>query len=177
MKRSDIKKLITYDFERYSDYHKTKNKRIFLMAHSGADLTKCYRWLQYYKGKNRLIASVLKIIYHRKCVRYSCEIPSRINIGQGFCLPHPIGVVINSQVSIGSDVTVLANVVIGKTEKGKPVIGNNVYIGTNAVIIGPVMIGDNAVIGAGAVVTHDVPAGATVVGNPARIIKRMNDNV
>ena len=177
MKKSDIKKLITYDFERYSDYHKTKNKSIFLMAHPGADLTKCYRWLQYYKEKNRLMALILRIIYHRKCIRYSCEIPSRINIGKGFCLPHPIGVVINSQVCIGSDVTVLANVVIGKTEKGEPVIGNNVYIGTNAIIIGPVRIGDNAVIGAGAVVTHDVPDGATVVGNPARIIKRMNYNV
>jgi len=55
-------------------------------------------------------------------------------------------------------------------ESGRPVsIGNNVWIGGGAIILPGVCIGDDAVVGAGSVVTRDVPAGATVVGNPARI--------
>jgi putative colanic acid biosynthesis acetyltransferase WcaB len=52
-----------------------------------------------------------------------------------------------------------------------PVIGDNVEIGSNVVIIGDISIGDGAIVGAGSVVTKDVPAHAVVVGNPARIIK------
>lgn len=55
-----------------------------------------------------------------------------------------------------------------------PVIGDNVDIGANVVIIGGICIGDNVVIGVGSVVTKDVPKGSVVVGNPARIIKQIN---
>jgi len=58
---------------------------------------------------------------------------------------------------------------------GKPiVIGNNVWIGANAIILPEVTIGDNAIIGAGSVVTHDVEKNCVVVGNPAKIIKRLD---
>lgn len=57
-------------------------------------------------------------------------------------------------------------------EWGRPVrIGRDVWIGGGAIILPGVTIGDNAIVGAGSVVTHDVPAGATVAGNPARVIK------
>ena len=62
------------------------------------------------------------------------------------------------------------NVTIGKTHKGVPWIGNNVTIGANAVIVGPVYVGNNVTIGAGSVVVKDVPDNACVAGNPARII-------
>ena len=55
--------------------------------------------------------------------------------------------------------------------RGCPVIGKNVLIGANALVLGKITVGDNAKIGAGAVVLHDVPANCTVVGNPARIVK------
>ncbi len=56
---------------------------------------------------------------------------------------------------------------------GKVVIGNNVFVGVNAIILRNVTIGDNAVIAAGAVVTNDVPAATVVAGNPARVVKRL----
>ena len=61
----------------------------------------------------------------------------------------------------------------GKTINGIsiPIIGNNVFVGANAVLIGGITIGDNVTIGAGAVVNKDVPANSTVVGNPMRVIR------
>ena len=62
---------------------------------------------------------------------------------------------------------------IGKEKSGgsKPIIGNNVYVCTGAVVIGNITIGDNVIIGANSVVTKSVPCNCTVVGNPARIIR------
>jgi serine O-acetyltransferase len=90
-------------------------------------------------------------------------------------LPHPVGVVIGKNVSMGYDCIVYQNVTIGtKDTFGEnalyPVIKNNVIIYPNAIIIGDIVIGENAVIGAGAVVLNDVPPNSTVVGNPARIL-------
>ena len=65
---------------------------------------------------------------------------------------------------------------ISLLEYGKPVrIGNNVWIGGNSVIAPGVTIGDNVVVGAGSVVTKDVPDNVVVVGNPARILKKINE--
>lgn len=74
---------------------------------------------------------------------------------------------------MGANVQIWHNVTIGRKGKwsGNPVIGNNVKICAGAIVIGPITIGDNVTIGAGSVVTKDVPRGATVVGNPARILK------
>lgn len=59
--------------------------------------------------------------------------------------------------------------------KGLPVIGDNVLIGVHAQILGNVKIGNNSVVGAGAIVTHDVPDNVVVVGNPARILRRIDE--
>ena len=60
--------------------------------------------------------------------------------------------------------------------KFKTVIGNNVFVGSNSTIIAPVELGDNSLVGAGSTITKDVPAGAVVVGNPARIVKEEKDD-
>ena len=75
---------------------------------------------------------------------------------------------------IGNYLDIRQFVTIGVKSNNKakdcPKIGNNVFIGANAVIIGNITIGDNAIIGAGAVVVKDVPANAICVGNPCRIV-------
>lgn len=72
--------------------------------------------------------------------------------------------------------TIQHEVTIGEKNGKFPSIGNNCFIGAKAIILGDIVIGDNAKIGAGAVVCHDVPPNSTVVGNPARVIKKEEKN-
>ena len=92
------------------------------------------------------------------------------HIGGGMVLPHPFCIVINGAAVIGKNCTILHGVTIGIGSNGIPTIGDNVYIGCGATIIGDVHIGNNCKIGANAVVLKDVPDNCTAVGNPARII-------
>jgi serine O-acetyltransferase len=82
-----------------------------------------------------------------------------------------MGIVINSQVRGGRNVILEHGVTIGSEKGQSPVLGDDVYIGAGAKIIGAVRIGSQVKIGANAVVTRDVPDGATVVGIPARIVR------
>ena len=99
-----------------------------------------------------------------------CVIGVRAQFGPGFVLIHPVGVVINSAVRAGRDVRLESGVVIGDNRGGVPVLGDGVFIGSGAKVIGGVRVGEGARIGANAVVLHDVPAGATAVGIPARVL-------
>jgi serine O-acetyltransferase len=99
-------------------------------------------------------------------------------IGKGFFIDHGMGVVIGETAEIGDNCVMFHGVTLGGTGKhqGKrhPTIGNNVYIGTQATLLGPIKVGDNAKIGAETVIIDkDVPAGCTVVGAPG-VIVRMN---
>ncbi|WP_236544513.1 serine O-acetyltransferase [Roseovarius atlanticus] len=85
---------------------------------------------------------------------------------------HPNGVVVHPDAVIGPNCILFQQVTLGtnRGDKGAPQLGGHVDVGPGAKILGPVTIGDHAVIGANAVVLHDVPAGATAVGVPARIL-------
>lgn len=109
------------------------------------------------------------------------EIHPGAKIGKRLFIDHGMGVVIGETAEIGDDVTIYHDVTLGGVMpsvdsasqagvKRHPTIGNGVIIGSGAQILGPVTVGEGARIGANAVVTKDVPAGMTVVGNPARIV-------
>lgn len=83
---------------------------------------------------------------------------------------HGFGTVLNSNIKIGDNCTILHNVTIGAGNMGVPTIGNNVYIGAGAIIIGGITIGDNVKIGAGAIVVTNVPSNTTVVSDKAKLI-------
>ena len=95
-------------------------------------------------------------------------------IGEGFYIGHFSGIVISSAAVIGKNCNISQGVTIGISGKGEdrgcPIIGDNVYIGAGAKVIGRITIGNNVAIGANAVVTKDVPDNAVVVGIPAKII-------
>jgi len=102
------------------------------------------------------------------------DIHPAAKIGPGLFIDHATGVVIGETAEIGHDVTIFHGVTLGgkglAAGKRHPTIGSGVLLGANSTVLGPVTVGDRARIGAGAVVTHDVPAGATVVGVPGRIV-------
>ncbi len=91
-------------------------------------------------------------------------------IGGGFYLQHAFSTIVAAK-SIGENCTIFQQVTVGYNGDKAPVIGNNVEIMAGALVIGGVTLGDNCKVGAGAVVVNDVPANATVVGCPAKVIK------
>jgi serine O-acetyltransferase len=103
------------------------------------------------------------------------EIHPGATIGRRFFIDHGMGVVIGETASIGEDCTLYHGVTLGGTSwrKGKrhPTLGNNIVVGAGAKILGPVIIHDGARIGSNSVVLKDVPAEATVVGVPGRLVE------
>ena len=103
------------------------------------------------------------------------EIHPGAKIGKRFFIDHGAGVVIGETAEIGDDVLLYQGVVLGGTtlekKKRHPTVGNSVVIGTGAVALGAITIGNGARIGSGSVVVKSVPAGATVVGIPGKIVE------
>ena len=102
------------------------------------------------------------------------EIHPGATIGEGFFIDHGTGIVIGETAEVGRNVTLYQGVTLGGTgkEKGKrhPTLGNNVVVASGAKVLGSFTVGDHAKIGAGSVVLGPVPAHATVVGIPGRIV-------
>lgn len=100
------------------------------------------------------------------------DIVPGIPVGGGLYMPHTVGTVVMA-TRVGRGVTLVSNVTIGmRNSVAFPTIGDNVYVGAGARVLGGITVGDSAVIGANAVVMSDVPTGALAVGVPARIISK-----
>jgi len=106
--------------------------------------------------------------------RLGINIPYQTDIGPGFYISHFTGVFVNSRCTIGKNCNLSQGVTLGLANrgprKGVPTLGDNVYLGPGAKVVGAVHIGDNVAVGANAVVTRDLPANAVAVGIPARVI-------
>ena len=125
---------------------------------------------------NRGHKKIAKAIYIFMRVVFSCDIPYSTNIGDGTVFKHEgLGVVINSNAIIGKRCTICQQVQIGgRSGQTPPRIGDDVLLGASSLILGDIYIGNGAQIGAGAVVVTDIPDYSVAVGNPAKVIKRIN---
>lgn len=132
-----------------------------------------YRLSNYLRRKGfHVISKVITLLIR---FIYSCYLPAGTTVGDGFVLGYGgLSVVIHERVVIGNDCHIDQCVTIGGTSKkdNVPKLSNSVYVGAGAKILGPIVIGNNVVIGANSVVISDIPDNCLVVGVPARIIKR-----
>lgn len=109
---------------------------------------------------------------------YNCRLPCSASIGKGsFLVVKGIGVSLHDRTSIGENCSIgISCKTVGKSPyKAVPCIGDNVFIGPGAVLVGPIVVEDNVIIGANSVVTKSVPAGVIVAGIPAKIIGKVDD--
>ena len=177
----DFSGLIYSDYRRYcaSGGDENWNPLSIIFFNQGLWASTCYR-LAYgvWKIKNRSLRVPLRmfILILQKIIEIitNISIPPTTEIGAGLYFSHFGPTIINSEVKIGLNCNfsqgVTVGVVRGGGRAGVPTIGNRVYIGPNAILIGNITIGDDAAIGAGAVVVESVPPRGVVVGNPARVI-------
>jgi serine O-acetyltransferase len=117
-----------------------------------------------------------RVVSHLARMLTGIEIHPGAKIGRRIVIDHGDGVVIGETAELGDDVLIYHQVTLGGTSlvggKRHPTIGNGVILGAGAKVLGPIMLGEGARVGANAVVVSDVPAGATVVGIPARPVDR-----
>ncbi len=111
-------------------------------------------------------------------IKYGYQIYPETQIGEGFYLGHWGALVINPKTKIGRNCNIAQGVTIAQANRGKnegvPKIGDEVWIGPNAVIVGNIKIGNNVLIAPNAYVNFDVPENSVVIGNPAQITTNLN---
>lgn len=133
-----------------------------------------FRAVNYLQNVNGLLSLYARMRLRHYAIKYGIMIPYLTKIDKGFYIGHFSCIVVSAEVLIGRNVNISQGVTIGQTYRGShvgtPIIGDEVYIGPGAKIIGKIKIGRNVSIGANAVVTKDVPDNAVVAGVPARII-------
>jgi serine O-acetyltransferase len=118
-------------------------------------------------SKYKFLMPFALFFQHVNRVYNGCVIGVKFEAKSGFVIMHPIGVVINSKTKVGNNITIESGVVIGAEKGLSPCLGDNIFIGAGAKIIGNVIIGSNVKIGANAVVVTDIPSNSTALGIPA----------
>lgn len=150
-----------------------RNRFEVILTYSGFHALVMYRFAHFmyvhnYKLVARVVSQIAKFFT-------GIEIHPGAKIGSGVFIDHGEGVVIGETAEIGNNVVIYQGVTLGGTgkDKGKrhPTIEDNVMISAGAKVLGPFTVGKNAKIGAGSIVLDEVPANATVVGVPGRVVK------
>ena len=162
-------------------YHGAAGGRAWMVEYfrtPGFRYTFYLRKVAYYR-RHRWTFGLLPYLYNRLWLnhyrfRYGFEISPTTVIGPGLYLGHFGGVVISPYAVLGSNINIAQGVTIGAASRGArrgaPTLGDRVWVGANAVIVGRVTIGDDALIAPGAYVNFDVPEKSIVIGNPGQIV-------
>lgn len=164
------------DIQKYKRYS-GKSGLTVLLTQQGLWALWVYRWnnaiyTSTLPGFIKKVLLVFGVIYQKWIeIITGISLPYSATIGEGFYIGHFGNIIINASAVIGDNCNIAQGVTIGVSgrgaNRGVPTIGNNVYIGAQATVVGPITVGDNAVIGANSLVYRNVASGTTVVGVPA----------
>ena len=168
VKDMTLRQLIHSDIEAWARIWNSKPSLAFVYHYCGLRATVLYR-ISHALWKSR-VPVLPGILFRLNITLHGFDVPPATVIGPGLYIPHPVGTVLSAE-RIGANVTFISSITVGMRGEGEfPVIEDGVFVGAGARILGKVTVGAHAKIGANAVVVKDVPAGATAVGVPAKII-------
>ena len=170
--KKELENIIMSDLNRYEGVKSKKKILVNFIKNPGFRYTFYLRKSQFYK-KNWFIRNYYKHILKKMRYKYGFEIPHELSLGKGFYIGHFGGITINGNTIIGDNVNISKGITIGQSnrgyKKGCPTIGDKVWIGSNAVIVGKISIGSNVLIAPNSYVNFNVPDNSVVIGNPAKI--------
>lgn len=178
--RNELQNLIDTDAYRY--YGGQKKQLLWKIRNVTLYYTIIYRKAHYYSMQSGAINKIKGIWFRYRLNslsrKYLLQIPYLVTIGKGLNIVHFGRVIIAPTVKIGNNCNLFTGITIGSTVRGDkagvPTIGNDVWIGPNAVIVGKISIGNNVLVAANSYVNFDVPDNSIVLGNPAKIIHKDN---
>jgi serine O-acetyltransferase len=138
-----------------------------------------YFWRKAAKHPKGSIPGIFfRLIVRHYGYKFGFQIPVATQIGEGFYIGHYGTVVVNPLAKIGRNCNIAHGVTIGQANRGKlqgcPIIGDKVWIGTGAVLVGSIVIGSNVLIAPNSYVNIDIPDNSIVMGNPSKIIPNEN---
>ena len=178
MNKVQLKEYIQSDLFRYFGMKTRKTFFENMLINPGFKYMFYFRITQYYKDKNKILYYLYKLFLRKYKYKFGYEIPIEVKIDKGLYINHLGGIAINPKAVIGKNVNITKGVTIGQTNRGKnkgvPVIGDCVWIGANATIVGNVKIGNNVLIAPNSYVNIDIPNNSVVVGNPCKIVPKEN---
>ena len=147
------------------------------------------RWTKHFLYYFRKVSTVndritkywFRFCYNRICKKHGIEIGRDVTIGKGFYIGHPYNITINSDAVLGNNINIHKGVTIGRENRGKrkgtPQIGDMVWIGINATIVGNIKIGNDVLIAPNTYVNCDIPDHSVVFGNPCQIRQVANATI
>lgn len=165
----------------YSDYYRLRgdnksNFRLFVDIVFRQNV----RFMLYYRNYQRSRFKATKLIYrfllYIMSRKYGLEFSTNAKIGEGIYLCHPYNITVGNGVVIGKNCTLYKGCTLGVdyrgSRQGAPTLGDCVFVGINASVIGKVKIGEDVLIAPNSYVNFDVPSHSVVIGNPGRIFSR-----
>ncbi|MEP6754333.1 MAG: hypothetical protein ABJA67_02445 [Chthonomonadales bacterium] len=177
--------MLKIDLQRYNDYHykvgSLKYWRFVVKqayTHPGLLAVVVFRyggWVRTVRIPvvRQILDAYYQYLYNWVRFRLQIEIPRDVAIGAGLRVDHYGGILINSQSVIGRNFTITQGVLLGQTESGAPVIGDDVNCGVGVKIIGGIKVGNCMKIGSGSIVTKSFPGKAVIAGVPAKELRKL----
>jgi serine O-acetyltransferase len=166
---------IACDLYRYAGKVGFRPLLTHLIFSPGFKFTYVFRKLKMH-GRGSLPWLIYRLLYHRYIHKYGFQIPLSAKIGKGLYITHFGSVVVHGDAILGDNCDLAHGITIGQASRGErkgcPIIGNKVWIGTGAVVVGNITVGDNVMIAPNAFVNFDVPSNSIVLGNPGKVIAK-----